>query len=350
MIMTLKRPLVWFVLMAALFTFCFATPLSALAVPQSKLNEARAAKTKLEELTGVFGKTVDEYNAAQEAHDAAVAKHEKAKDKLAKTSGRLDEVQGYLNKRAVDMYRQGPYAFLEVLLGATTFEEFTATWDILSDINQQNAVDIDELSTLKAEQIKLKSILSEQERIAAEQASEMETKKAQIENQIAEQKRLVAGLENEIEALRAEEAAAAQAAAESANSGGYYEPPQDWGPPSGYTPPTGGGNAAVLDVARQFLGVPYVWGGSSPSGFDCSGLVMYCYAQLGIYLPRTSYAMMSYGQYVAYGDLQPGDIVVTSGGGHVGLYAGGGQMIHAPMTGDVVRYGPVFDFVMGRRP
>jgi len=106
----------------------------------------------------------------------------------------------------------------------------------------------------------------------------------------------------------------------------------------------------VLDIAALYIGVPYVWGGTSPAGFDCSGLVVYCYAQLGFYLPRTTYGMMEYGSYVAYGDLRPGDLVITSGGGHVGLYVGGGTMIHAPMPGYSVCYAPIYDFFMGRRP
>ncbi|MCL2818645.1 MAG: NlpC/P60 family protein, partial [Actinomycetia bacterium] len=333
--------------------FFLCLPTFASAVPQSKLDEAKAAKQKIDELAVEFNQIVDQYNGAAEEHAQAVEKHQEATVQLDATTGRLGEVQDHLNKRAVDMYRSGPYAFVEVLLGATTFQEFTATWDILSNINEQNAANIMELATLKAEQVQLKSILSEQEQIAAAKAQEMEDRKVQIEAQVAQQQSIVAGLEDEIAQLRAEESAAAQAAAERAQAAMDYAPPSydSYDPPTNdsYVPPPPGTYSNVLDVAYQFVGVPYVWGGSSPAGFDCSGLVQYCYAQVGVYLPRTSYDMMGVGSYVAYGDLQLGDIVITNGGGHVGLYVGGGQIINAVNFGDCVRVTPIWDFTMGRR-
>jgi cell wall-associated NlpC family hydrolase len=106
-------------------------------------------------------------------------------------------------------------------------------------------------------------------------------------------------------------------------------------PPSQYT--------GVVGIAMQFLGVPYVWGGSSPSGFDCSGFVMYVYAQVGVSLPHYTGAQWSMGVPVASGDLQPGDLVFFDGLGHVGIYIGGGEFIHAPHTGDVVRIDSLSD-------
>ncbi len=105
---------------------------------------------------------------------------------------------------------------------------------------------------------------------------------------------------------------------------------------TGFTaPPTQ--YSGVVGIAMQFLGVPYVWGGSSPGGFDCSGLVMYVYAQVGVSLPHYTGAQWGMGVPVAYSDLQPGDLVFFDGLGHVGIYIGGGEFIHAPHTGDVVR-------------
>ncbi len=100
-------------------------------------------------------------------------------------------------------------------------------------------------------------------------------------------------------------------------------------------PPSRYGN--VVQIAMQYLGVPYVWGGESPNGFDCSGLVMFVYAQVGVSLPHNAAAQYSYGVPVDRSDLQPGDLVFFDGLGHVGLYIGGGQFIHAPHTGDVVK-------------
>ena len=94
----------------------------------------------------------------------------------------------------------------------------------------------------------------------------------------------------------------------------------------------------------QYLGVPYRWGGASPStGFDCSGFTMYVYAQVGVSLPHNAAAQYGHGTPVARSDLQPGDLVFFNGLGHNGMYVGGGQFIHAPHTGDVVKISSLSD-------
>jgi len=92
----------------------------------------------------------------------------------------------------------------------------------------------------------------------------------------------------------------------------------------------------AVQIAAAELGVPYRYGGSSPSGFDCSGLVAYVYERLGIRLPHNAAAQYSYGRAVDRGHLRPGDLLFFHGLGHVGLYIGQGQMIHAPRTGERV--------------
>jgi cell wall-associated NlpC family hydrolase len=94
----------------------------------------------------------------------------------------------------------------------------------------------------------------------------------------------------------------------------------------------------VVEYAKHFLGVRYVYGGSSPrSGFDCSGLVSYVYAHFGVRLPRTSYAQFNDGARVRRGGLKPGDLVFFDGLGHVGIYVGHNKFIHAPHTGSRVK-------------
>lgn len=97
----------------------------------------------------------------------------------------------------------------------------------------------------------------------------------------------------------------------------------------------------AVGIASQYIGVPYVWGGSSPAGFDCSGLVQYVYAQMGYSLPRTAGAIGASGTSIPASAAQPGDIVYYPHG-HVGIYAGNGMMIHAPRPGRSVEYVPVY--------
>ena len=106
-------------------------------------------------------------------------------------------------------------------------------------------------------------------------------------------------------------------------------------------PPSRYGGA--VGVAMQFLGVPYVWGGASPAGFDCSGLVMYAFAQVGVSLPHHAASQYSMGVGVSRDALQPGDLVFFNGLSHVGIYIGGGQFVHAPHTGDVVKISSLSD-------
>ncbi|WP_227752124.1 C40 family peptidase [Viridibacillus arvi] len=102
--------------------------------------------------------------------------------------------------------------------------------------------------------------------------------------------------------------------------------------------PSGGDASGLIGYAKNFLGVPYVWGGTSPSGFDCSGLMQYVYRSEGISLPRTSSQQQNAGTRISPNDVQPGDLVFFgSPAYHVGMYIGNGQWLHAPQTGDVVK-------------
>jgi cell wall-associated NlpC family hydrolase len=113
------------------------------------------------------------------------------------------------------------------------------------------------------------------------------------------------------------------------------------GPPTRHDPIpavpklTVGDRAAAIAVRE--VGVPYRWGGSSPAGFDCSGLVYWTYGRLGIELPHSSYALYDQGRRVAPSRMKPGDLLFFSGLGHVGIYIGRGRMVHAPHTGTRVQ-------------
>ncbi|MCV7170173.1 C40 family peptidase, partial [Mycobacterium manitobense] len=114
-------------------------------------------------------------------------------------------------------------------------------------------------------------------------------------------------------------------------------------PPGDLAPPAGGGQGAVaVQAALSRIGSPYSWGGSGPSAFDCSGLVMWSFQQAGLSLPHSSQALARGGQAVSMDQMQPGDLVTYySDASHVGIYIGGGQMVHASTYGTPVRVAPV---------
>jgi cell wall-associated NlpC family hydrolase len=112
--------------------------------------------------------------------------------------------------------------------------------------------------------------------------------------------------------------------------------------------PAGPGHPEAATIALRYLGIPYLWGGASPAtGFDCSGLVMYVYAQLGISLPHYAAAQYQLGTPVDRSQLLPGDLVFFDALDHVGIYIGNGQFVHAPQTGDVVKITALADFGNG---
>jgi cell wall-associated NlpC family hydrolase len=192
------------------------------------------------------------------------------------------------------------------------------------------------LAQSKAALASVKQRLAERER--ALKGKEQQVAQLEAEEQ-ARQARLAAQAKEAARQAVAAAAKARQQAATKTHSNGSSNGSGNAGAdaPSANVPssPVGG---SVIDIAMQFMGVPYVWGGSSPGGFDCSGLVMYVFARAGISLPHSSRAQFGYGVAVSRDALQPGDLVFFGSPiHHVGIYVGGGNMIHAPNTGSSVR-------------
>jgi cell wall-associated NlpC family hydrolase len=197
-----------------------------------------------------------------------------------------------------------------------------------------------------------------QQRVVADRAAA----KSRIENGLADRKRLLSSIKGEIQRLQAEEAAqqallAAQARARLIQQqqvqqarvnatvvGATIQAPASTSDPNAVTtvaPPSHYGG--VVGVAMSELGKPYVYATAGPDTFDCSGLVVYAYAAMGVSLPHSSYALWNAGVFVSQDQLEPGDLVFFDGLGHVGIYIGGGQFIHAPHTGDVVKISSLND-------
>lgn len=302
---------------------------SAFAVP-SKQQQAEAVKKEIETLDHELEVASERYNESRERHQAIVVKRDEAAAQVADAEVRMAELRDDLSVRAKSMYRSGPLSFLEVLLGAQSFEDFATIWDTLNQLNKSDVELVGELKEAREQYLEAKAELDVQEQAAAAELATMESQKDAVESKLADRQSTLDGLEaeiaSELAAIRAREAAAAAAK--------VWKPAANANIPT----PTNRPRSEVVSIAKQYLGVPYVWAGMSPSGFDCSGFTSYVYRQVGVYLPHSSRAQIGYGQRVGASDLQPGDLVFFGSPiHHVGIYIGGGQYIHAPTTGDVVK-------------
>ncbi|MCK8114279.1 C40 family peptidase [Anaerosoma tenue] len=354
------------VALAVASSLVFSIP-AAYAVPstpeiEQKQAQADAANAELESMRADLEVQVEEYNAITEAVAATREEIRIAHEELEAARRRLATAQTALGDRAANIYRSGGTSAIEFLLGVQSFDDLIVRFELMRRINSADAVAVADVKDAKARVEATTEALEQRQAEQVALQTQAEVRASAIEEEIARQERFVARLDADVQTLIAEEeerlreleaerarqaaeAAAARRAAEAAASGsagGGTSAGRDAADPGSL----GSGNASVVDIALQYLGVPYVWGGASPAGFDCSGLMQYSYRQVGVMLPRTSRAQYAVGQHIAPDRLdllQPGDLVFFGTGGdpsrvhHVGMYVGDGNYLHAPYTGAVVR-------------
>ncbi|WP_304597144.1 coiled-coil domain-containing protein [Adlercreutzia caecimuris] len=350
------------------------TPAPAHAVTAAeKQAEANAALEKLNAMQEKLDRASDAHFEAIEERKAAEARMDEAQGRIDDASSRISELQGQLGDRARSMYRSGSSTFLDLLLGSTTFQAFASNWDLLNDMNENDANMVEETKTLRAEVESEKAVYAEQRDVAdkkAKEAEEVEKEANALVDQMtetynslsAEAAELLRQEEEAREAAareaarRAEEEMRRQAEAEeaaarerqqsngggnndSSNDGGGNNDSSDDGSSDDEPKPSSSGNSkpqsvsgnTVVDRAYGELGKPYAWGAVGPNSYDCSGLVSYCLTGSHSRLGTTGTFM----GWTHVSNPQPGDICVNSH--HCGIYIGDGQMIHAPRTGDVVK-------------
>ena len=316
--------------------------------------DAQSVLDQIAELDIALEQAVEAWNAANIRLDELQAEIERNQRHLAIAKRAYRVSQRHLQERLVALYVNGEQSTLEVILGSTSLDDLLDRLDSAERISDEDLRIVREVKKQRAEirlrERKLEKAHAEQRDVVAQRAEHH----ASIEGQLAERQELYSSIQDQITQLEAEErerqrriqeelrrqqeeqqrvAAAAEAAGVDTSVAVAVSSPEGIGtaPPSSY-----GGD--VVSIAMQYLGVPYVWGGSSPSGFDCSGLVVYVFAQAGRPgLPHYTGALWNMGYAVSYSSLQAGDLVFFYGGGHMGIYIGGGQFIHAPHTGDVVK-------------
>ena len=328
-----------FVLSFAVLT---AMPVRAFGEPvATKREQAVAVQKQVDELDTKVEIASEAYNEANAAYKKVTAKVTETEKRLKKLKARQDTLQSHLDTRVDGMYRSGPLGFLEILFGASSFEEFSTSWDLLQQLSEQDADAVAELKITRGEVSAAKAEPKTSQAQAKKERDALAKQKASIESQLAGRQKLLRGLESEIAQLEKEaEAAAARS----------WRPPSsgDSGGNPGTAPKSG-----IVAIAKSKLGAPYVWAADGPNSFDCSGFTMWVYAQVGVGLPHSSRAQYNSGPHVSKSNLQPGDLVFFGSPiHHVGIYVGGGQYIHAPHTGDVVKISSLSrsDYVGACRP
>ncbi len=338
------------VLAVVLAGLLVAVPAFATSPLDSKRAEAQQVFAQIQQLDQSLGRADEKINLANLRLSQVEYQQKVNRRELIVARHNLSRSREMIAKRLVSLYTAPQSSTLEMILGATSLGDLLTRIDNASQISSLDGAVIGQVVTFKADVQRHARRLVQERAYARQLVAERQSARQSIAAQLAERESLLSSVRGEIAKLEAEQAArqlqmvraaqaqvaseqAQQAAAAQATVVGASAATPDG---ASVTPASPFGSQ-VVSVAMSYLGTPYVWGGAAPGGFDCSGLVMYSFAQLGVSLPHSSYAMWNYGVPVPYDQLEPGDLVFFDGLGHVGMYIGGGEFVNAPYTGAVVR-------------
>ena len=341
-----------------------ATAARAHPTPQIRAEQAhaKAVVAEINQIGRNLETVIQEYDSARLELQRVKASLRRNEFALHVARGNLRAAQKRLMNRVYSLYVNGSPSYIDVIAGAKSLSQMIDRAESAQVLSNQDAALSQQAQrfehSVQLRQEQLTKLKHERETTIASLA----TKRSEINSALARQKQLLASIHSSIQQLQQQEAERearlraeaqarlkAQLEAQAAARAAAAQPTQTTAPPPTSTtgvaaPPVsvpvanpGVGHPQAASIALQYLGVPYVWGGSSPSGFDCSGLVMYVYGRLGISLPHYTVAQWSATTPISMSQIQPGDLVFFDGLGHVGIYIGNGQFVHAPHTGTVVQ-------------
>ena len=311
----------------------------------SKQAQAQSVLAQIHSLDASLEHAIEAYNLANEKLEAIRSDLRENRVDLAIAKGNLNRAQTALANRVVAIYTSGETdSTLDVLVGARSLADLVEGLEAVSRVSQQDTQVLTDVRRFRSEVQQRRAYLKHARAQQAELVAERAATKGSIESRLADRQRMLSSIRSEIAEIRAaeqrrqaelERQARARLAAPQPLISTFTAPVEQAPSVLPEAPPAKYGG--VVGIAMQYLGIPYVYGGSTPSGFDCSGFVMYVYAQVGVSLPHNAAAQYGYGTPVDRSQLQPGDLVFFNGLGHNGIYIGGGSFIHSPHTGDVVK-------------
>ncbi len=308
---------------------------------------------QIQQLDSSLGRAVESYNLANVRMKKIQSDLRENASELRLAKGNLQIGQQRIARRVLELYTSGGGAGpMEVILGATSLDDVINRLETVDRVSSLDTQVVHEVNRFKRATTTHAKLLAQarvaQERVVSQRAAQ----KQSIQSQLGARQRLLSSIKSEVARMqaaeRAREALVARAArARVAATQFAQQASTDTNSPVGVAaevttattePAPSSQYGGVVGIAMRYLGVPYVWAGASPSaGFDCSGLVVYAFGELGVNVPHSTYSLWTMGTAVSKDQLEPGNLVFFDGLGHMGIYIGGGQFVHAPHTGDVVK-------------